>query len=53
MVYLENINAFRYTLIENSTGKIYVKDSLVDTYKTNENWHLFADKIVALSTYQD
>jgi hypothetical protein len=39
---LENVNAF------NKITNIYVKDNLVDTYKTATNWSNFADKIKSI-----
>ena len=45
-VYLDDINAFRYTRIEN----IYVKDSLVNTYKNDPRWSYFKSKIKAFSS---
>ena len=55
IVYLENINAFRYTLIESGNGKIYVPSSLLNTYKaqylsdgTENAWYQIRSKIVAI-----
>lgn len=50
-VYLENTNAFRYTLIEKGQGKIYVRDDLISTYINDENWSKFSSYIDLLSNY--
>ena len=58
LVYLENSNAFRYTLIENSEGRIYVPRSLITQYKsqyltdgTENAWYPLRNKIASLTNY--
>ena len=42
---LKNINAFTNTQITSSTGSIYVPASLVDSYKSANNWSYFSNQI--------
>lgn len=51
MVKLDNINAFRYTPIEKGIGGIYVKDSLLATYRADETWKDLYNQILPLSHY--
>lgn len=46
-VKLEHINAFKHT----SLTKIYVKDSLLNTYKTDEKWSYYSDYIYKFSDF--
>lgn len=48
---LYNVDAFYETPIANGTGYIYVADTLVDSYKTAENWSVYASQIKPLSEY--
>lgn len=48
---LANVNAFASTPIANGTGYIYVKDELVDSYKTANNWSTYANQIKGISEY--
>lgn len=48
---LENVNAFANTPIANGTGYVYVKDELVDSYKTATNWSTYANQIKGISEY--
>ena len=57
-VYLENINAFKHTLIANGLGKIYVKDALLTKYKAQylegsiiNAWSYFAPYIESINNY--
>lgn len=45
VVTLSNSNAFDYTPIASGTGNIIVPASLVDAYKSAENWSYFASRI--------
>lgn len=45
---LENKDAFYFTPIEEGSGYIYVPASLVDSYKTADNWSIYANQIVAI-----
>lgn len=38
-------DAFNNTPIKSGTGSIYVPASLVDAYKSAENWSYFSDRI--------
>ena len=42
-------NAFNYTPIASGTGSIYVPASLVDAYKSAENWSYFSNVIFPIS----
>ena len=42
---LNNSNAFSRTQITSSTGSIYVPASLVDSYKSANNWSYFSNRI--------
>lgn len=49
---LQNVNAFINTPISNSNfigrfGSIYVLSSLVDAYKSAQNWSIYSDRITA------
>ena len=44
-------DVFVDTPIANGTGFIYVRDALVDSYKTDENWSTWASQIKPLSEY--
>lgn len=46
-VILENNNAFKHTLIDSGNGKIYVRDSLKNKYKTE--WAKYSDYIYGIS----
>ena len=46
-------NAFQGSAIENGTGYIYVRSSLVDTYKAATNWSTYADQIRAIEDYPE
>ena len=48
---LNELYAFYNTPIANGTGYIYVADTLVDSYKTAENWSVYASQIKPLSEY--
>ena len=57
-VYLDDINAFRYTLIEKGQGLIYVKDSLLSKYQnpyrddgTKNPWFYFYNYFRPMSLY--
>lgn len=52
-VILNDTNVFKFTLIESGQGKIYVKDSLVNTYKADANWSKFSSQIYKVSDYQN
>ena len=47
--YLRNYEAFKYTQITSSTGSIYVPASLVDSYKSANNWSYFSTQIFPIS----
>lgn len=49
---LNNLNNFTNTPIESGTGYIYVRDDLVESYKTATNWSTFANQIKGLSELQ-
>lgn len=51
MVCLENVDAFQFTPMDVGMGKIYVKDSLVSTYKTDKEWSKVANVIFPISQY--
>ena len=44
---LSNSNAFSKAGITSSTGSIFVRPSLVDSYKTATNWTYFSNRIFA------
>lgn len=46
---LYNSNVFEETKITSSTGSIYVPTSLVDAYKSAENWSYFSTQIFPIS----
>lgn len=46
-------NALSGTAIEDGDGYIYVRSSLVDTYKAATNWSKYADQIRAIEDYPD
>lgn len=46
---LRNTNAFSGTGIANGTGYIYVRDNLLDQYKSATNWSTYASQIKPLS----
>lgn len=48
-VVLENVNSFKYTLIDKGLGRIYVKDSLINTYKTDSVWSYYSSYIYKIS----
>lgn len=48
-VKLSNVNAFKNTLIESGSGRIYVKSSLLSTYKADSVWKTFSSQLVAFS----
>lgn len=50
-VRLENINAFKFTLFDEGQGRIYVKNSLINTYKTASNWSYYSNYIYKFSDY--
>ena len=52
-VYLENINAFKDTLIEQLNGTIYVKDTLINTYKNDSIWKTFSTIIKPISQFTE
>ena len=52
-VTLTHPNVFRSTPIENGDGYIYVPKSLVETYKTETNWTLYANQIRAIEDYPE
>ena len=45
--------AFKNTAISNGTGYIYVPAVLVDTYKANSYWSIYANQIRAIEDYPD
>ena len=51
MVYLDNINAFQFTPIEQGVGKIYVPDNQLATYRNDEKWSKFYSQILPLTQY--
>ena len=53
MVVLTSTNAFSFTPIANGTGYIYVPAALVDTYKANSNWSVYANQIRAIEDYPE
>lgn len=46
---LDNSNAFHNTPIASGTGSIYVPASLVDAYKSAENWSYYSTQIFPIS----
>lgn len=48
---LADVSAFTSTPIDSGTGYIYVPRSLVDSYKTAENWSNYASQFRALEDY--
>lgn len=48
---LSNSDAFADTPIANGTGYIYVPDALVNSYKSANNWSVYASQIRPLSEY--
>jgi hypothetical protein len=50
MVTLSN-DTFKNTPIEDGTGYIYVPAALVDTYKADSNWSVYANQIRAIEDY--
>lgn len=48
---LDSAGVFNGTPIAEGTGYIYVPRSFVDTYKTAENWSIYASQIRALEDY--
>lgn len=48
---LQNRNAFNGSKIASGTGKIYVPDSLYDSYLTATNWSTYAAQIKPMSEY--
>ena len=50
---LKATTAFNNTPIAKGTGYIYVPRSLVDSYKTAENWSTFANQIRAIEDYPE
>ena len=51
---LENTNAFQSAGSYSEKGlRIYVPDTLVDTYKTATNWSVYADKIKPMSELEE
>lgn len=52
MVYLDDVNAFQFTPIQYGTGKIYVPDTQVDTYKQDKKWGQFSNQIFGISNIQ-
>lgn len=50
---LSSTNAFTNTPIANGTGYIYVKQSLLDAYKSATNWSSFANQIRAIEDYPE
>ena len=48
-VVLENINSFKYTLIDKGLGRIYVKDNLFNTYKNDSIWSHYNSYIYKIS----
>lgn len=53
MVTLTNANAFYSTKIADGTGYIYVPAELVDSYKADSNWSVYANQIRAIEDYPD
>lgn len=51
MTTLENTDAFSNTPIADGTGYIYVPAALVDTYKADSNWSVYANQIRAIEDY--
>lgn len=48
-----NGNPFSGTWIDDGEGEIYVPDELVDAYKADSNWSVYASEIKGLSEYQE
>lgn len=48
VMWLGNINAFTGSPVENGTGFIYVPASLLDAYKTAQNWSVYASQILPI-----
>lgn len=48
---LQSTNSFVRSGIANGTGYVYVRDNLVNSYKTATNWSTYADQIKPLSEY--
>ncbi|MBQ3147302.1 MAG: leucine-rich repeat protein [Oscillospiraceae bacterium] len=48
-----NQSVFTNTLIADGTGHIYVPAALVDTYKADNNWSIYANQIRAIEDYPD
>lgn len=46
---LSNSNSFMITPIAEGTGNIYVRDELVEDYKSATNWSTYADKIKSIN----
>lgn len=44
VVILDNQNAFRRTLFEKNLGTVYVKDSLINNYKSDSQWGKYSIK---------
>lgn len=44
-------SAFGFTPIESGTGYIYVPRALIDTYKADANWSIYANQFRALEDY--
>ena len=50
---ISDTNAFNNSSIAAGTGYIYVPSALVDTYKSNDRWSVYAEQIRALEDYVD
>ena len=48
-----NGNPFSGTWIDDDEGEIYVPDELVDAYKADKNWSVYASEIKGLSEYAE
>lgn len=53
LIGLGNTNAFTNTPIASGTGYIYVRKSLVDSFKTADKWSTYANQIRAIEDYSD
>ena len=53
VVELENTDVFSDTPIAEGHGYIYVPDALVDSYKSDSNWSVYANQIKPMSEYVD
>lgn len=53
LIVLDDTNAFESTPIASGTGYIYVRKSLVDSFKAANKWSTYASQIRAIEDYSD